>query len=44
MDRMPGDLVFILLGVVPLVIASALTYLAVRGRLSAGKSLSEGGG
>jgi len=41
--RMPGDLVFILLGVVPLVIASALTYLAVRGRLSAGKSLSAGG-
>ena len=42
--RMPGDLVFILLGVVPLVIASVLTYLAVRGRRSAGESLATAGG
>ncbi len=41
--RMPGDLVFILLGVVPLVIASSLTYLSVRGALTPGKGEPAGG-
>jgi nitric oxide reductase subunit B len=37
--RLPGDLIFIFLGVVPLVIATCMTYLSMRKLLGRGTVL-----